>query len=139
MDKHVESYGIKLPIGFLSLICGIFINKKHDIVSIEDEIVVHLRLVSFSYKLFAGKHVLDIVLLNIPHLDEYDLTANINVLDVPPMFGPFIIHILKVLMQESKVLKLIIDVSSTRKGVVKKLIQMFNPKVVDASSSQAAA
>lgn len=105
-------------------------------MSIEDEIVVHLRLVSFSYKLFVGKHVLNIVLLNIPHLDEYDLTANRNVLDVPPMFGPFIIHILKFLMQESKALKLIIDVSSTTKGMVKKLIQMFNPKVVDASSSQ---
>lgn len=34
--KHVESYAIKLPIGFPSLISRFFINKKHYIMSTED-------------------------------------------------------------------------------------------------------
>lgn len=36
--KHVESYTVKLKIGFHSLICGILSGHKSDIVTREDEV-----------------------------------------------------------------------------------------------------
>lgn len=112
------------------------INKKQDIVSVEDEIGVPPSLLNFNYKLFIRKHVPDIVLSNIPHFDEHGLAAGENFLDVSPTYGHVISHLLKVLMQESKVLQEIISTSIIKKGMVEGLILMLNPKVVGMSSTQ---
>lgn len=52
------------------------------------------------------------------------------------MFIPVRSHHLKVLMYESKVLYEIITTSTTKKGVVKGLIQMIDPKPASVLSSQ---
>lgn len=134
--KLVESYDIKLPIDFHYLISGILIKQKHDIVSDEDEIGFPPMLLSFSYKLFAKKHVPNIALPNIPNFDESHLTARYNVLEVSPMFMLVRSCLLNVLMRESKVLHEIISSSNTRKCVVEELIQMMNPEATSAFTSQ---
>lgn len=91
---------------------------------------------NFNYKLFAGKHVIDIVLPNILNSDESNIAIGENMIDVFPMLRPIRNHILKVLMQEANALQEIIVTSTNRKGVVGCLIQMQNPKIAVASFSQ---
>lgn len=91
---------------------------------------------NFIYKLFTKKHVLIIVLPNIPYCDEYDPAGGENVLDVPPIYGNVRSHLLKVLIQEYKVIQEIVATSTTRNGMVKGLIQMLNPKDASTSSYQ---
>lgn len=57
---------VKRPTGFLSLMCCV---KKDGSA---------LRVLSFSYKLFAGKHVPDISLYNISVIDEYGFAKIIS-------------------------------------------------------------
>lgn len=64
----------------------------------EDIIGVPPSLLNFSYKIFIGKHVLDIVLPNLPNFDEFGLTTSESVLQVPSMYGPFRGHLFYVLM-----------------------------------------
>lgn len=64
----VMHYAIEHLIGFPYLISRFLINQKHDTVFTEDEKGVPLSLLNLNYKLFVGKHVLDIVLPKIPHL-----------------------------------------------------------------------
>lgn len=89
---------------------------------VKDEIWVSPSLLNFSYKLFAGKHVLDIVIPNIPSIDESDIEFGESVIIVPPMSILVGSHLLKVLMQESKVLQEIIATSISRNCVVEWLI-----------------
>lgn len=70
--KHVESYAIKLTYGFPSLIYGILIKQKNEIIYVEDGVGVSPSLLNFSYKLFARKRVPHIVPPNIPNIVEYD-------------------------------------------------------------------
>lgn len=79
-------------------------------------------MLNFSYKLFAGKHVLDIVIPNIPNINESDLEFSESVIIVPPMSILVGSHLLKVLMHESKVLQEIIATSTIRKSVVEWII-----------------
>lgn len=64
----------------------------------EDIIGVPPSLLNFSYKIFIGKHVLDIVLLNLPNFDEFGMTIGESVPEVPSMSGPFRGHLFYVLM-----------------------------------------
>lgn len=118
MIKHVEYFANKLPIGFPALIFGILFNQKNDIVIVEDEISVLLSLLNFSFNIFVGKHVPDIILPNFSNFDESDLTAGDNGIEVSIMFEPIRSLILNVIMPESK------------------FLQVMNPKVVDTYTSQ---
>lgn len=100
--RHVESYVMKLSIGLPYLISGIFINKKSDIVTIEDELSVSHVLLIFSNKLFSWKHVPDNVFPNILHIDESNLVVDENMIDVPPMSGMMRSHLLKSFMKEAR-------------------------------------
>lgn len=65
--KHVEYFDIKFPISLPSLIYVILIKKKPDIVIGDNVIIVPPSPLNFSYKFFTGKHILDIVLPNLPN------------------------------------------------------------------------
>src|ERR1043165_2699972 len=60
--KHAESYAIKGPIAFPSLLCGIIIDQYPDILGDRDSICKRAPALGFHYKLFQGKHVPDIVM-----------------------------------------------------------------------------
>src|ERR1043165_1162371 len=60
--KHAESYAIKGPIAFPSLLCGIIIDQHPDILGDRDSICKRAPTLGFHYKLFHGKHVPDIVM-----------------------------------------------------------------------------
>lgn len=68
--NDVESYAIKTPIGFPSLICGILSYQKNGIVISEEEVGVTPNILNFNYKCFGGKHVGDIATPNIIAIDE---------------------------------------------------------------------
>lgn len=53
---------MKFPIAFSSLICDILINQKSHILTSDDVIGVPPSPLNFSYKLFGGKYVQNIVL-----------------------------------------------------------------------------
>lgn len=74
--KKAKSYEVELPIVFTSLISGILIKQKSDIVIVEDEIGVSPRLLNFSDMLFAEKHVPYIMLSNVHSIDESNLTVD---------------------------------------------------------------
>lgn len=78
----------------------------------------------------------DIILPNIPHFDESDLTSSENVLDALPMYEPIWICLLKVLMHGFKALRKIIFTSTTIKDVFEGLIQMMKSKVAGKSAPQ---
>lgn len=92
-------------------------------------------LLNFSYKLFVEKHVLGIVVLNIPHFDESGVVVGENVPNILITYVYVRSHILKVRMQESKALQEIIGSSITEKDMAKGIIQMMNPKVAGMPSS----
>ena len=60
--KHAESYAVKGPIAFPSLLCGIIIDQYPDILGDRDSICKRATTLGFHYKLFQGKHVPDIVM-----------------------------------------------------------------------------
>lgn len=71
---------------FTSLISGILIKQKSDIVIVEDEIGVSPRLLNFSDMLFAEKHVPYIMLSNVHSIDDSNLTVDKKHLIWPPCF-----------------------------------------------------
>lgn len=83
--KYAKSYTIKHPIGFPSLISRILITQKPYIVYAKDEIIFSSSLLNFTHKLFVGKHIFDIVLLNIPNINESDHVIDENMIDVSSM------------------------------------------------------
>ena len=80
----MKEFVVKLPIGFLSLMCGI----KNDLVTGEDEVGIAHGLLNFNYKLFIGKYVIDYSFPNVVVIDEFGLSSDENMLNVAPMFGP---------------------------------------------------
>lgn len=83
------------------------------------------------------KHVLDIILPNIPYFDMCDLDGGENVLDFLPMYGHIKSHPLKFPKHEVKALHEIIITFITREVVIESLNQMLNPKGANMLSSQA--
>src|ERR1051325_7830231 len=60
--KHADSYAIKGPIAFPSLLCGIITDQYPDILVDRDLVCKRATALGFHYKLFQGKHVPDIVM-----------------------------------------------------------------------------
>src|ERR1051325_9699881 len=60
--KHAESYAIKGPIVFPSLLCGIIMDQYPDILVERDTVCKRAPAFGFHYKLFQGRHVPDIVM-----------------------------------------------------------------------------
>lgn len=117
------------------MICGILIKQKHDIVTIEDEIDVSHSLLYFSYKLFARKHVLDIVLPDFTNFDESYLIASDNGPKASPKYAHVRSHLLNILMQKSKALLEIIAKTTTQKVLLADLFRWWNQKAVTVSTS----
>jgi hypothetical protein len=63
--KHAESYAIKGPIAFPSLLCGIIIDQYPDILVEKDSVCKRAPALGFHYKLFQGTHVPDIVMTSV--------------------------------------------------------------------------
>lgn len=63
--KHAATSAIKLPIAFPSLICGIILNQNPGILASADVACKRESVLSLHCKLFAGKHVPDIVLTSV--------------------------------------------------------------------------
>ncbi|XP_050908966.1 uncharacterized protein LOC127122714 [Lathyrus oleraceus] len=59
--KHAGSFSVKGPIAFPSLICGVVLNQFPNILTENDFVRRRESPLAFSYKLFLGKHVPDIV------------------------------------------------------------------------------
>ncbi|XP_050919301.1 uncharacterized protein LOC127136826 [Lathyrus oleraceus] len=59
---HAESFSVKGPIAFPSLICGIVLNQFPNILIENDFVKKRDRPMSFNHKLFLGTHVPDIVM-----------------------------------------------------------------------------
>ncbi|KAK2410040.1 hypothetical protein QL285_045432 [Trifolium repens] len=62
--EHGKSWAVKLVIAFPSLICGIILDQHSNILLPEDVPCKRESPMTFSYKLFEGKHVADIA---VPH------------------------------------------------------------------------
>ncbi|KAI5391409.1 hypothetical protein KIW84_076278 [Lathyrus oleraceus] len=127
--NQAESFAMKLPITFPSLISSILIKKKSDILNTEDISSVNLSSLKFSYRLFDGNHLPDNVLPKIQNFDLTYLTIEGNFPKVPPMSGTAKSHVLQELMQVSKTLHDVISTSTVRKNKVDDLIKLMNPKV----------
>lgn len=129
-DKH---FAIKLPIVFPYLITSILVKKY--ILTSEDIVgVPHIPL-NFSYMLFAGKHVSDIVLPDLPHFSQANLSTCLVLHEAPPMLGVSRGHMLNEIMQVSKNPQEIISTSTTSTSKDDGLIQMMNLKVFLAATS----
>jgi hypothetical protein len=57
---HSQSWAVKLPIAFPSLLCGIILAQHPNILLPEDEPCKRESPISLHYKLFEGKHAADI-------------------------------------------------------------------------------
>lgn len=93
---------MKLPVDFPSLIFCVLIKKKPDISSVEDVTGVNPCYLNFSYNLFFGNHIPDIVLSKIQNFDIRYLTIKGNLPEVSPTFGTTIAHVLQELIWLSK-------------------------------------
>ncbi|XP_058774466.1 uncharacterized protein LOC131648753 [Vicia villosa] len=62
--KHAATNAIKMPVAFPSMICGIILNQYPGILSSDDVACKRESILSLHGKLFAGKHVPDIVLVS---------------------------------------------------------------------------
>ncbi|XP_050897534.1 uncharacterized protein LOC127104392 [Lathyrus oleraceus] len=60
--KHATTNAVKLPIAFLSMICGIILNQHHGILCSNDLPSRRKPALFVHYKLFEGSHVEDIVM-----------------------------------------------------------------------------
>jgi len=60
--KHAQSYVVKIPIEFPTLIYGIILNQHPRVLVSGDVVSKRESPLSLHYKLFAGTHVPDIVL-----------------------------------------------------------------------------
>lgn len=59
--KHIAYYAVKMPITFPSLIYGVILSQHSSIIINSDSTCKRVPLLSFHYRLFACKHVPDIV------------------------------------------------------------------------------
>ncbi|KAL5165618.1 hypothetical protein HKD37_18G050721 [Glycine soja] len=59
--KHSESFAVKLPIAFPTVLCGIMLSQHPNILNNIDSVKKRESPLSLHYKLFEGTHVLDIV------------------------------------------------------------------------------
>ncbi|XP_058784420.1 uncharacterized protein LOC131659224 [Vicia villosa] len=60
--KHAGYFGIKGPIAFPSLLCGIILDRCPHILNEHDVVCKRESPLAFHYKLFQGKHVPDVVM-----------------------------------------------------------------------------
>ncbi|XP_050896553.1 uncharacterized protein LOC127103331 [Lathyrus oleraceus] len=60
--KHTTYFAIKMPIAFPSLICGVVLSQHLSILISSDVACKRESPISLHYRLFTGKHVLDIVM-----------------------------------------------------------------------------
>ncbi|KAH1232854.1 hypothetical protein GmHk_09G025429 [Glycine max] len=59
--KHSESFAVKLPIAFPTVLCGIMLSQHPNILNYIDSVMKRESPLSLHYKLFEGTHVPDIV------------------------------------------------------------------------------
>ncbi|KAL5128034.1 hypothetical protein HKD37_14G040362 [Glycine soja] len=59
--KHSESFAVKLPIAFPTVLCGIMLSQHPNILNNIDSVKKRESALSLHYKLFEGTHVPDIV------------------------------------------------------------------------------
>ncbi|KAH1233059.1 hypothetical protein GmHk_09G025582 [Glycine max] len=59
--KHSESFAVKLPIAFPTVLCGIMMSQHPNIFNNTDSVMKRESPLSLHYKLFEGTHVPDIV------------------------------------------------------------------------------
>ncbi|KAH1265135.1 hypothetical protein GmHk_01G000894 [Glycine max] len=59
--KHSESFAVKLPIAFPTVLCGIMLSQHPNILNYTDSMMKRESPLSLHYKLFEGTHVPDIV------------------------------------------------------------------------------
>ena len=59
--KHAESYAVKLPIAFPTILCGIMLSQHPNLLNNIDYVRKRESPLSLHYKLFEGTHVPDIV------------------------------------------------------------------------------
>ncbi|KAH1266491.1 hypothetical protein GmHk_01G001980 [Glycine max] len=59
--KHSESFAVKLPIAFPTVLCGIMLSQHPNILNLTDSVMKRESPLSLHYKLFEGTHVPDIV------------------------------------------------------------------------------
>ncbi|KAL2985032.1 hypothetical protein AAZX31_12G126500 [Glycine max] len=59
--KHSESFAVKLPIAFPTVLCGIMLSQHPNILNYADSVMKRESPLSLHYKLFEGTHVPDIV------------------------------------------------------------------------------
>ncbi|KAH1249745.1 hypothetical protein GmHk_05G013041 [Glycine max] len=59
--KHSESFAVKLPIAFPTVLCGIMLSQHPNILNYTDSVMKRESPLSPHYKLFEGTHVPDIV------------------------------------------------------------------------------
>ncbi|KAL5194277.1 hypothetical protein HKD37_20G056379 [Glycine soja] len=59
--KHSESFAVKLPIAFPTVLCGIMLSQHPNILNYTDSVKKRESALSLHYKLFEGTHVPDIV------------------------------------------------------------------------------
>lgn len=111
------------PIYFPFLICGIFTNLKKEILASDDEVSVVPSILKFSYKLYIGKHVADIVLPTF--VDDANLSIYEEMVNVDPLLGHVRSHILKSLIHMENDLLEIIATSPTRKTACEGIIKML--------------
>lgn len=91
MVKHVESHEIQPHIGVPSLVCDVFSVQKKEIGSQVTKIGDSPSVLSMSYTVIVGKHVVDIVMF----IDEIILVVVEEMLYVASSLGPIRSHILK--------------------------------------------
>ena len=131
--KHAKSYDVKLPIGFPSLLSGMMIAQKRDLLRTDDIDGKPLSELSFSHKLFEGKHARDLVMPSIA-----TSVASGHIFKVAPLSEDAKSDILKGLYEEVVALKEIIYTSSRRKTACERLISVmtFSSTSDGATSSQ---
>ncbi|KAL5134220.1 hypothetical protein HKD37_03G007422 [Glycine soja] len=59
--KHSESFAVKLPIAFPTILCGIMLSQHPNMLNYTDSVMKRESPLSLHYKLFEGTHVPDIV------------------------------------------------------------------------------
>ncbi|KAL5127626.1 hypothetical protein HKD37_14G040010 [Glycine soja] len=59
--KHSESFAVKLPIAFPTVLCGIMLSQHLNMLNYTDSVMKRESPLSLHYKLFGGTHVPDIV------------------------------------------------------------------------------
>jgi hypothetical protein len=118
--KHAQSFVVKLPLAFPSLICGIIQYQHPGILLTTDVASKRETLLSLHYKLFAGTHVPNIVVT--PGQGAANLTSKEGILDE--------------LKDISKTLEETIRTSTERKISVDKVTKALSNQKEDADLAQ---